>query len=674
MQDLLFATLAIYVLGMISAIVLRRAAGRAAVAVFAALGSSLGAAAGVSVLASGREVHLAPALSALHPQVQLQADPLGAVFLVLIGLVAVPAALYGFGYSKSYEGRYSLAALGVVLNALLLFLTLTVTATSPILFLFAWEGMTLAGFAAVLTEHDRQPTIRAATWYVAISHVGFLALVVMFLVLSGGDLSASFADIRTNAESLSPVALGAAFLLALAGFGAKAGIVPLHVWLPMAHPVAPSHISALLSGVVVKVAIYGFMRISLDLAGAGPAWWGGVALGIGAVSAIGGVLYALMQQDLKRLLAFSTVENVGIMLIAAGAAIVFRSYGLDELAILSIVACLYHALAHGVFKALLFLGAGSVLHATGSRDMEMFGGLSKRMPWTSAFFLLGAVAAAALPPLSGFASEWMVFQALLGGARIADPEGGAVMSVAAGALALAGGLAAACFVRAFGITFLGLARSEESEVAHESPRSMRAGMGLLALGCIALGLLPSVIVPLLARAATGVEGRGAAVPSMQLGLALATPSGLSSFSPFALATMLLVAAAAIGLSIRMLQGPFRTRLSVTWGCGRFGQTSRMQYTATAFAEPLRRVFASVYRPLEDVSVDYHPDSKYFVYRITYASDLRQSFAAYFYHPLLLAVRIVAMRVRRLQSGSVHAYLLYVSLTVLLVLLVARVWH
>lgn len=674
MRVLLVVSLACYLHGMISALIWRGAVGRAAVALFAALGAGSGAVVGCSVLVTEREVDLASMLSALHSQLHLHVDPLGAVFLVLIGLAAVPAAIYGFGYSGSYEGRYSLAALGVVLNTLLLFLTLTGSVTSPIGFLFAWEGMTLAGFAAVLTEYDGRSTIRAATWYVAISHVGFLALVVMFLILSGGDLFATFAEIRANAGSLSPAASSAVFLLALAGFGAKAGFVPLHVWLPMAHPVAPSHISALLSGVVVKIAIYGFLRVSIDLLGVGPAWWGGVALAIGAVSAIGGVLYALMQKDLKRLLAFSTVENVGIILIAAGAAVFFRSYGLEELAALALLGCLYHVLSHGAFKALLFLGAGSVLHATGTRDMEMIGGLTRRMPWTSVLFCLGAVSAAALPPFGGFASEWLVFQALLGGARIGDPEGAALMSVAAGALALAGGLAAACFVRAFGISFLGLARSEASETAHESPLSMRAGMVLLAAGSVAICLLPSLIAPVLSRAASGVVGEGVSVVSMPSAHLLATPSGLSAYSPGALAIILLVGAAGILLSIRALHGPIRSRLSKTWGCGRYGQTSRMQYTATAFAEPLRRVFAAVYRPLEDVSVDYHPDSKYFVHRIHYASDLRQSFAAYVYDPLLLAVRTVATRVRRLQSGSVHAYLLYLSIAVLIFLVAARVWH
>lgn len=674
MRVLLVVSLACYLQGMVSALVWRGAVGRATVALFAALGAISGAAVGASVLATGTEVDLASMLSAVHSQLHLHVDPLGAVFLLLIGVVALPAAIYGFGYTKSYEGRYSLAALGVVLNTLLLFLTLTVTVTSPIGFLFAWEGMTIAGFAAVLTEYDGRSTIRAATWYVAISHAGFLALVVMFLVLSNGDLFATFAQIRGGAGSLSPAASSALFLLALAGFGAKAGFVPLHVWLPMAHPVAPSHISALLSGVVVKIAIYGFLRVSTDLVGVGPAWWGGVALAIGAVSAIGGVLYALMQKDLKRLLAFSTVENVGIMLIAAGAAIIFRSYGLADLATLALVGCLYHVLGHGAFKALLFLGAGSVLHGTSTRDMEMLGGLTRRMPWTSGLFLLGAVSAAALPPFGGFASEWLVFQALLGGARIGDPEGAALMSVAAGALALAGGLAAACFVRAFGISFLGLARSEASQSAHESPGSMRAGMGLLAAASVALGLLPSLIAPVLARAATGVGGRGVSVASMLPGTTLATPSGLSAYSPAALAILLVVVVAGILLSIRMIQGPLRTRLGNTWGCGRYGQTSRMQYTATAFAEPLRRVFAAVYRSLEDVTVDYHPDSKYFVHRIHYASELRQSFAAYVYDPLLAAVRIVATLVRRLQSGSVHAYLLYLSIAVLIFLVTARVWH
>src|SRR2546422_5273190 len=322
----------------------------------------------------------------------LRLDGLGAFFLVSVGLIGMAAAIYGFGYCAEYEGRYSLRFLGAMFNVLLLFLSLQVMADNALTFLIAWEGLSLSAYWMVLTEHDQPGTVRAGVWYIAMTHAGFAALVAMFLLMSGGDLTTSFGAMRAGAQTLSSWTRDAAFLLALFGFGAKAGIVPLHVWLPMAHPVAPSHVSALMSGVVIKMGVYGLLRVSLDLLGGGPAWWGGLALGVGAVSALLGVLYALMEHDLKRLLAYHSIENVGIIFMGLGAGLVFQSYGLPALATLGFVAGLYHTLNHACFKGLLFLGAGSVLHATHTRNMEELGGLIHRMPRTAVGFLIGAAA------------------------------------------------------------------------------------------------------------------------------------------------------------------------------------------------------------------------------------------------------------------------------------------
>jgi hydrogenase-4 component B len=478
-----------------------------------------------------------------------------------------------------------------------------------------------------------------------------------------------------RSAALTPVARNAAFILAVFGFGAKAGIVPLHVWLPMAHPVAPSHVSALMSGVVIKMGVYGLLRVTIDLLPNGPAWWGGLLLGLGTVSALFGVLYALMEHDLKRLLAFHSVENIGIIFIGIGAGLMFRSYGLMTLAALGIIAGLYHTINHACFKGLLFLGAGSVLHATGTRNMELMGGLIKRMPRTAFFFLIGACAISALPPLNGFASEWLVFQTLLGGWGIPQPEVAVIMPIAVAMLALTSGLAAACFVKAFGITFLAIPRSAEAAGAHEAPRSMQIAMGALALMCAALGLAPAAVVRAIGAALAGFGGFApAAGATFTLAVPLGVTGGVGEMSSPLLAIGLLCLVGVIPIGFWLGRVNRRLRVADTWGCGRIGQTPRMEYTATAFAEPLRRVFAELYRPSRDLSIDFHPESKYFVQSIEYRSEIHPWFERVLYDPLVRLLRAAAARVRRLQAGSVHLYLVYLALALLVLLTATRWWR
>jgi hydrogenase-4 component B len=655
-------------LGALAALALRGPLARG-LAAAGALAGALGAVAlGAAGLAGGAlrvEAPLLP-LSGLA----LRVDGLSAFFLVMIGLVGAAAAVYGFGYSRDFDGRYSLGLLGALLNGLLLFMSLQVMADNVLSFLFAWEAVSLSAYVLVLTEHDRPGTVRAAHWYIAVTHAGFAALVGTFLLMSGGDLSASFAALR--AAPPPPAVRDVAFVLALAGFGAKAGLVPLHVWLPMAHPVAPSHVSALLSGVVIKMGVYGLVRVAVDLLGPGPAWWGGLVLALGTASALLGVLYALMEHDLKRLLAYHSVENIGIIFMGIGAGLMFRSYALPALAALGLVAGLYHTVNHACFKALLFFGAGAVLHATGTRNMEELGGLIKRMPRTAVCFLVGACAISALPPLNGFASEWLVFQTLLGGWVIPRPEVAILMPIAVAMLALTSGLAAACFVKAFGITFLAIPRSLEAKHAHEAPASMQVGMIVLAVTCVVLGLAPFAVVPVLGRALPGLEGATPVAFSLDLPLGVAGAFGEMSPSLLALGMLVLLLAVPVGL--RLLGADRRLRLGDTWGCGRIGQTPRMEYTATAFAEPLRRVFAELYRPTEDLSIDFHPRSRYFVQSIEYRSEVHPWFERALYAPLLSVLGGAARRVRGLQSGSLHLYLAYMALALLAMLGAVRWWR
>jgi len=665
---LLAVILAAYLIGALAALGIRGAPGRGLVAGCALVGALAGLVLGAVSLGGGQGSTFAAPFLPLTG-LALRIDGLSAFFLIVIGVVGAAVAVYGFGYSEAYEGRYSLGRLGALLNVLLLSLSVQVMADNALTFLMAWEAMSLSAYLLVLTEHDRPGTVRAANWYIAITHAGFAALVAMFLLLSAGELTTSFAAMR--AASLAPQVRDAAFVLALFGFGAKAGVVPLHVWLPMAHPVAPSHVSALMSGVVIKMGVYGLLRVTIDLLGGGPPWWGGLVLGMGTVSALVGVLYALMEHDLKRLLAYHSVENIGIIFIGIGAGLMFQSYGLTTLATLGIVGGLYHTINHACFKGLLFLGAGSVLHATGTRNMEEMGGLIKRMPRTAFFFLVGACAISALPPLNGFASEWLVFQALLGGSAIPQPEVAVIMPIAVAMLALTSGLAAACFVKAFGITFLAIPRSPEAEHAHEAPRSMQVGMVSLVLMCVGLGLAPFAVVPLLGSSLAGLGGLAPTAVAFTLALPLHVPGTFGQMSAPLLALGLVLLLALVPLLLRVLGADRRLRVADTWGCGRIGQTARMEYTATAFAEPLRRVFAELYRPSRDLSIDFHPASKYFVQSIEYRSEIHPWFERVLYDPLVHVLRTAATWVRRLQGGSVHLYLVYMTVALMVLLTMAR---
>lgn len=625
----------------------------------AVAGGGAGLALALAVVASGRPFALeAPALLSIADGLAIRLDALGAFFLALVGFVAVPCGIYGAGYSGTYEGRYSLRLLGAMLNLFLLAMSLVPCAGNVLTFLLVWEGMSLTSYFLVMTETEEPDTVVAGGWYLAMTHGGLALVLAAFLLLAAGARTTAFGDLRAAAGALSPVTRNAVFLLALLGFGSKAGIIPLHVWLPRAHPAAPSHVSALMSGVMIKLGVYGLLRVGLDLLGGGPAWWGALLIGLGALSAVLGVLYALMENDLKRLLAYSSVENIGLVFIGIGAGFLFLSLGAAGAAVLALGAGLYHALNHAAFKGLLFLGAGSVLHATHTRDMNRLGGLIRGLPWTALCFLAGSLAIAGLPPLNGFVSEWLLFQSLLPGIGSSAPLVAPLMTLAVGVLALTGGLAAAGFVKAFGLTFLAIPRSSGAERAHEAPPSMRIGMGILAVACAGLALAAAPILAALAGALTGHAGLPSPAPRFGSGLSLSTPGGFGQMSPTLVGLGVVLATTGVWLAVRLLRAGQRARVGETWGCGRVVQTSRMEYTSTAFAEPLRRVFAELYRPTQDLSIDFHPESRYFVQSIEYRSEIVPWFERYLYAPVIDRVRLWATRARAIQSGSAHAYLTY----------------
>jgi hydrogenase-4 component B len=646
-------------------------AARLITALGALVGGSGGLAAAIIVFATRSPYDVAfPNLVAAAGGVVLRLDLLGALFLALVAAVSLPAAVYGITYTAAYEGRRSLRVFGLMFNLFLLGMCLVPCAGNVFTFLLAWEFMAVTSYFLVMTESDHPETRHAGLWYAAMTHFGFVLLVPMFLLMAPGADRTSFADLRAGAALLPAAVRSGVFVLALVAFGSKAGIVPLHVWLPRAHPAAPAHVSALMSGVMIKLGIYGLVRVVFDFMSGGPAWWGGLLLAAGSASALLGVLYALMEHDLKRLLAYHSVENIGIILIGLGAGAILHQSGLPALATIGFAGALFHTVNHACFKSLLFLGAGSVMQQTHTCNMEEMGGLIKRMPHTALCFLVGSVAIAALPPLNGFASEWLIFQSLLAGTSIPRPEIAVGFPIAVGMLALTSGLAAACFVKAFGISFLALPRSDHAAHAQECHWSMRAMMMVLAGGCVILGLAAPMVIRGLGRIIDSVPGWSAGEPlprSPQLWLTV--PNGSAQVSPLLMAVLL----AGIGLAVllAMQVRGLHVRRADTWGCGRITQTPRMEYTASAFAEPLRRVFAELYRPTEDLSVSVHPEASYVIQSITYSSGVVPWFEKALYDPVTRGVRKLATQVRRLQAGSVHVYLLYI--TGALVVALAAAW-
>jgi hydrogenase-4 component B len=596
-------------------------------------------------------------------------DPLSSYFNLALAFLAFAVTVFSFGYLHHMERGRNVGALAFFYNLLLLSLTLVFTAANAFFFLVAWEVMALAAFALVTFEHDKEEPRRAGVLFLLMSHAGTGLLLVAFLILASATGSLDFASFHLLGSQLPAAQQSVVFLLFFFGFGVKAGIVPLHIWLPAAHPVAPSNISALMSGIVIKTGIYGMARVFFDFYGPLPLWAGTLVLTVGVVTALLGVLYALMEHDLKRLLAYHSIENIGIILIGFGAALLFRGLDYPNLAALALIAGLYHTLNHATFKGLLFLGAGSVLHSTGTRNMEEMGGLIRRMPATALFFLIGAVAISGLPPLNGFVSEWLTYQALLAGFGSTTSLTRMMFPIAGSLLALTAALAAACFVKAFAIPFLALPRSEAAANAKEAPLSMRAGMAILAVGCVVFGLAAPWLVTLFDSTTDMALG-------VRVGSSLAAINGIAisagttrsgTVSPAGIAILGVALAAGISLLIGSWARGRRRAIGPVWDCGLPGVTAENQYTATAFSKPLRMIFSALYRPRREIEAEYEV-SPYYPTAIRFESGIEPAFEKHFYDPIKRWVLAVATRMRAIQAGSIHAYLAYIFVTLILLLL------
>jgi hydrogenase-4 component B len=632
-------------------------------------GSVFLAAAAIAAMAGSAVVTFAlPVGVTLFPWT-VRLDPLSAFFTLTLALLAIAVSIYSIGYLKEMEAQHNVGILAFFYNLLLLSLALVFTAANAFFFLIAWELMSITAFCLVTFEHEKPEARRAAELFLVMSHTGTALLLAGFLILASAGRSVDFASFHLLASTLSPFSQGFVFLLFFAGFGVKAGIVPLHIWLPDAHPVAPSNISALMSGIVIKSGIYGMARVFFDFYGPPPLWMGTMVLAVGVVTALVGVLCALMEHDIKRLLAYHSIENIGIILMGFGAALMFRALDHATLAAMALVAALFHTMNHAIFKGLLFLAAGSAVQATGTRNMEKMGGLVRRMPATAFFFLVGAVAISGLPPLNGFVSEWLTYQALLAGFGTTQSLTRVMFPLAGSLLALTAALAAACFVKAFGIPFLALPRSEAAANAGESNHTMQAGMGLLAAACFVLGLGATWIFPMfdpITRNAFGVDISSTMLAAGGFALRGGSPhAGTVSTVGVALAFAALVGATVFVIGRRLSEDS--RAVGPSWDCGLPGLTAENEYTAAAFSKSLRMIFAAFYRPHQEIQPKYDV-SPYYPSSIHFESQVQPLFERHIYDPLQHWIFGVARRMRAIQAGSIHAYLAYIFVTLILMLL------
>jgi hydrogenase-4 component B len=573
-------------------------------------------------------------------------DPLSAFFLLPVFLVTGCGALYGVGYWPAAQHPGNVGRLTFFLGLLSASLTVLMLARNLVLFLVVWEIMALAAFFA-LTVEDEKPQVRdAGLLYLVTAHLGALVLFAMVALLKGA--TGSYLLPAPGSLSGQGGLAAGIFLTALLGFGLKAGVMPLHVWLPSAHANAPSHISALLSGVVLKTGIYGMVRVFscfYDI----PAWWGCSVLLLGAVSGVLGVAFAIGQHDLKRLLAYHSIENIGIIMMGLGVALIGQSQGSPALIALGLGGALLHVLNHATFKALLFLAAGSVIHATGTREIELLGGVSRRLPWSSGFFLLGAVAICGLPPLNGFVSELMIYLGFFSSIRSYHSIVGALPALAAPVLALVGGLAVACFVKVYGVVFLGNPRSPDHTQGHEAPASMLVPMGLLALVCLLIGAAPGLLALPLGNALLSYQSSPAAPALGSL-----FPFGWISLLAVGLLGLAALAAALLARRARRLP----LAVSPTWGCGYLRPGPRIQYSASSFGATLVSWFRGVLCPkLERKEV-----TGLFPEPGSYASHLPEAALERVYLPFLEYLFRKSAPVRHLQGGKLNIYIFYTFIT------------
>ncbi|MBN1134640.1 MAG: hydrogenase 4 subunit B [Methanosarcinaceae archaeon] len=591
-------------------------------------------------------------------------DKLSAFFILVISITSLAVSIYSIGYVTEYFGKKDVGYLGFLFNIFILSMILVVSVSNAVMFIIVWELMSIISYFLVIYEHEKSETRKAGLIYIIMTHVGTGFIILSFLVMASVAGSFNFESFKGIGGQLSPAFKDMAFLFALIGFGTKAGIVPLHIWLPYAHPAAPSNVSALMSGVMIKTAIYMMIRFFFEFLGVDTLWWGILLLLVASISSLLGVMYALMEHDIKRLLAYHSVENIGIILIGLSVSMIFMSARQPELAAFGLIAALYHLINHAMFKSLLFMGAGSIIFSTHTKDIESLGGLIKKMPWTAFFFLIGSMSISALPPFNGFVSEWLTFHAQLLSTNLSINLVTILVLGSGAALALTSALAAACFVKAFGISFLALPRTVPAENAKEVPNTMLAGMGILSFMCIVFGISAYYVVGILDSLSEPIVGIGIASNITNVFTIGTIPSFAGSISTTWIALLLILF---MPLPIILFRSSLTSKYE-TWGCGQPRSTARNEYTATAFSKPIRKWLENIYRPHREIYTTY-ANSHFFKTSFKFESHIEDVFEQYLYNPFIELTLAISRSFRVIQTGSIHAYLAYIF-AVLMILLIS----
>jgi hydrogenase-4 component B len=614
------------------------------------------AATGFWALASTPDVAVLP-LGLPGLPFHLRLDALSAFFLILLGGASFGVSLFAAGYFKNTR---ALGLLCLEYHLFLASMAMVLLADDAYMFMVAWECMALSSYLLVTTDHAVPDIRRAGFLYLLIAHVGAISILLGFGVMQGGHGIGAYTFDAMRGTHLSSYWASAAFLLALFGFGAKAGVLPMHVWLPEAHPAAPSPVSAIMSGVMLKTAIYGILRVTFDLLHTQVWWWGVLALTLGLLTAVFGVMFAAVQGDMKRLLAYSSIENIGLLMVGIGLTIIFHSYHKDGLAALSLTATLYHSLNHACFKSLLFIGTGSILHATGERNMGRMGGLIHSMPWVAALMLVGVLAISGLPPLNGFVSEWLLLQAFLLSPGLPNSYIDMLVPVAAAVIALAAALSAYVMVKFYGVIFLGHPREQILEHAHDAGMRERMGMGWLALMCILLGLAPVFVIQMIDKVTQLLLG--AHLGNAADGWMLLTPvdTERASYGPVYFFVAVLGVMLATGWVVRRFYHG-RLRRGPAWDCGYPEQTARMQDTAEGFGQPIRRIFEPFFKIESELpgAFDTHPK---------YNGRSEDRIWSMLYLPVKFLIDKLSGWASLLQHGRIHLYLTYTFVTLIVLLI------
>jgi hydrogenase-4 component B len=638
---------------------------------FAAAGSVFGIFSSLSVIISGNIFSYNIPTSFPLFNISLKIDALSAFFIFVISLISFFSSIYAIGYVKHFYKKYSIGTLGFFYNIFIAGMVLVVSAHQALFFLISWEIMSLASYFLVIFERKEKENIKAGAIYFIMTHVGTAFIISLFLVLYKITGSLDFETIKNSATIIPTAVLNIVFILGLIGFGTKAGIIPLHIWLPNAHPAAPSQVSALMSGVMIKTGIYMMIRLFWDILPHYELWWGIAILVIGATSSLLGVLYALAEHDIKKLLAYHSIENIGIILLGFGSALTFYSLGLNSLAILGLVACLFHILNHAIFKGLLFLAAGSVVSQTNTRNIEEYGGLIKLMPYTALFFLIGSMAISALPPFNGFASEWLTFQSLFSGMQVSNTLARGAFILAAGSLAFTGGLAAACFVKAFGITFLARPRSQEAQKAKESGLSLKIGMAGLAILTLIFGIFSGPISLLLSKIALSTGTLiNAKSPLILISQSLQLENGFATISMPAVFVILITGLTVTFAAVFLTTRKRKVKTANTWDCGA-NLSAGMEITSTGFARSIITIFKGALKPTKQTDIEYHDaNMRYFPKFRNVSLGINDIYANCFYKPLEKITKAISNIAKKAQNGNINVYIFYIFAVLIALLLFA----